>query len=113
MGKEEKLKDKIIKLIDESRDDWKKAAFYGDEAVQEILDKLYSRWEENNRRDRPIDYATLEELEVLAKLAEKYQHVGPDYIARTYFMAEESEGRREKKEESRLKKSLKRLFFGG
>jgi len=113
VDRREKLKKKILELIDESREDWRKAAFYSDKTVQDILDRLYTRWEESNRRNRPIDYATIEELEILAKLAEKYQHVGQDYMARMYLGGIEGEEGIIEEEESFLKKSLKRLFLGG
>ncbi len=68
----EELKAKIISLIDENTFQWRKAAFYSDPMVSEIMMRLYERWESSGRDGRPVDYASLEELEVLAEKAEKY-----------------------------------------
>jgi len=52
----------ILRLIDESGDYWKKAAFYSDPEVGAILDELYQRWEANDRQGMPLDYASEEEV---------------------------------------------------
>ncbi len=112
MEEAEELKEKIIKLIDESKDNNRKIAFYGDERVTVIMDKLYKRWEEAGRRNKPIDYATYEELKTLARLAEYYSSVTPNYVVRKYFMKDigkESSSSLKR----RLYKSLKKLFIGG
>ncbi len=80
MGEKEKLKNKILTLIDESTNNWAKMAFYSDPKVATILERVYGEWEQNNRRGLPIDYATLEELQVLAKAAERYKNAGPEVI---------------------------------
>jgi len=50
-------------------------AFYSDREVVTIMDEVYSRWEESGRIGEPLDYATDEELEVLAKKAEAVRGV--------------------------------------
>ncbi len=80
VSEKEKLKNKILTLIDESTNNWAKMAFYSDPKVATILERVYGEWEQNNRRGLPIDYATLEELQVLAKAAEKYKNAGPEVI---------------------------------
>ena len=60
-----RLKEAIIREVDESRDVWRKVAFYNDPRVQSILTNLYERWERANRKGIPLDYATLDELRVL------------------------------------------------
>ncbi len=72
-ARRERLKNKIIALIDSGvQSNWRKAAFYSDPQVSEITAQLYERWESSGRAGMPVDYATLEELEVLARKAEEY-----------------------------------------
>ncbi len=80
MSEKEKLRNKILALIDESTNNWAKMAFYSDPKVAAILERVYGVWEQNNRRGLPIDYATIEELKILAKAAEKYKNAGPEVI---------------------------------
>ncbi len=92
------MKKKIVELIDDSRDNDRKIAFYSDENVQAIMDKLYGEWEKNNRKGIPLDYASNEELEVLYRLAKHYaenpyRKAYVDFMRRAYFG--------EKKEEKR------------
>lgn len=65
----EDLKRRIKDLIDGSRDPWRKAVFYSNPVVSDILTKLYERWEENGRKGIPLDYATMDELETLYRFA--------------------------------------------
>lgn len=58
-----------------SADPWRKMAFYSDREVVAIMDEVYARWEESGRIGEPLDYATDEELEVLAKKAEAVRGV--------------------------------------
>lgn len=67
----EKLKSEIIRLIDENNEVIYKIAFYSQPEVQEILNKVLKRWESSGYRDRPIDHATAEELEVLYRIARR------------------------------------------
>ena len=50
-----------------------KAAFYSDPEVRSILETLYNRWEQHNRKDDPLAYATIEELKILARKAYQYK----------------------------------------
>lgn len=72
---EESIKEEIVRLIDENPDQWIKAAFYSDEKVKHIMTSLYERWEKNDSRMLPIDYATLDELRQLYSLAKKYSRL--------------------------------------
>ena len=65
----EEFKRTIIEMIDENRSSWVKAAFYGDPDVAPLLDKIYERWEKARREGEVLDYATYEELRVLASKA--------------------------------------------
>ena len=59
----------IMTLIDESVDEWRKAAFYADEEVSQLLDDLYVRWEREGRSGIPLDYASNEEIAFLYRKA--------------------------------------------
>lgn len=72
---EESIKEEIVRLIDENPNQWIKAAFYSDEKVKHIMASLYERWEKNDSRMLPIDYATLDELRQLHALARKYSRL--------------------------------------
>jgi len=72
---EESIKEEIVRLIDENPDQWIKAAFYSDERVKHIMANLYERWERDDSRMLPIDYATLDELKQLYALAKKYSRL--------------------------------------
>ncbi len=50
-------------------------AFYSDREVVAIMDGVYARWEESGRIGEPLDYATDEELEILARKAEAVRGV--------------------------------------
>ncbi|AFK51565.1 hypothetical protein TCELL_1142 [Thermogladius calderae 1633] len=67
-----KLKSEIVRLIDESRDVEVKMAFYSDERVQSIMDRLNKEWESNGYKGIPLDYATVDELKTLHDLARFY-----------------------------------------
>ena len=65
----EDLRSRLEALLS-SLDEVRRAAFYADEKVAEILERLYVRWEEAGRRGEPIDYATSEELRQLLERLE-------------------------------------------
>lgn len=103
----EKYIQRIIEMVDENRDQNVKIAFYSDSYVSQTLEKLYERWEKNNREGIPLDYATEEELFQLAKKASLY-YSNPSLIYQT-------DKKKKVKEESVLSKFLeiiKRLFIG-
>ncbi len=68
----DEVKRLILQLVDDQDDEWLKAAFYSDEAVKPILERLYSAWEEAGRQGIPLDYATDDELETLLSVARRY-----------------------------------------
>ncbi len=103
----EDLKRKVIELIDESHNQWAKMAFYGDPEVSSILESVYDRWEKSGSSGYPIDYATREELEILASKAEKYRNAGPKVAYAIVYGRSEQ---KEKKEEKRSKSFLRRLL---
>mgnify|MGYP000409700150 CR=1 FL=1 len=84
----EELKRRITMLIDDSTNNWAKIAFYSDPNVARILDLVYGRWEQNNRKGLPIDYATIDELHILVHAAEKYKNAGPEVVSRLMFSSE-------------------------
>ncbi len=69
---EELLKRKIEELIESNRFSWRKSAFYSDPEVAPIIERLYERWEASGRQGKPLDYADLDELRLLADKAERY-----------------------------------------
>lgn len=87
----EELKRRITMLIDDSTNNWAKIAFYSDPNVAHILDLVYGRWEQNNRKGLPIDYATIDELRILVHAAEKYKNAGPEVVSRLMFSSEETD----------------------
>ncbi len=110
----EELKKEIIILIDENRDQWRKAAFYSDDAVQGILNRLYDVWEKNNRQGIPLDYATIEELETLASLARRYSRLDSRLAMRAIVYGDRPSVKKEVEEKgSTWKKILKRLLWIG
>ncbi len=117
VGKEdyrEKLIREITINIDENRDQWKRAAFYSDETVQNILDRLYSEWEKNNKKGKPLDYATIDELETLAILAKKYSRMDSALAMRAFLMGDRPSVQEEiKSRGGGWKKALRRLLLMG
>ena len=88
----EDVKREIIRLIDENRSPWVKAAFYSDPEVSSILDRLIESWESNNRNGIPLDYASDQELETLYRLAKKYSSLSDDE-ARAYVWGSREPGK--------------------
>ncbi|RLG81598.1 MAG: hypothetical protein DRO40_09430 [Thermoprotei archaeon] len=108
----EELKREIVILIDENRDQWKKAAFYSDDTVQNILNMLYDKWEKNRRQGVPLDYATIEELETLVALARRYSRLDSRLAMRALVFGDRPSVKKEIEEKgSTWKKILKRLLW--
>jgi len=63
----------IISNIEENKNSWVKALFYSDDDVSRIVERLVRAWSNNNMRGEPLEYATIEELEILAKKSEEYR----------------------------------------
>ncbi len=100
------LKRKVIELIDESHNQWAKMAFYGDPEVSTILENVYARWEQSGNTGYPIDYATREELEILASKAERYRNAGPEVAYAIVY------GRNEEESNKKKSKSFLRRLLG-
>ncbi len=113
MPKAEDLKRKIIVLIDENRNVWAKQAFYSDPEVASILDNIYERWEKEGRKGIPIDYATYDELLILAGKAERYRNAGPGDVLSGMLLesATGSYAIREEKKENAIIRLIKRIFY--
>jgi len=109
----EEMKQRIISLIDDSRESARKICFYSDPSVSSILDSLYKRWEDGNRVGIPLDYANDEELEILYRMAVKYQHA-TEADALSVILASQEQDRVivEKKGRSLLRKIFWFLFPG-
>jgi len=68
----------IEENIEENLNTMVKAAFYSDPEVERIVMELYKRWESHSYRGIPLDYASMDELELLALKARYYrQHPLP------------------------------------
>lgn len=80
----EKLKKEIIRLIDEAYDPIYKQAFYSDTEVQRIMEKLFQKWKEGGERGLPIDYASLEDLKILYKVAKNVSSKRPEELYSAY-----------------------------
>ncbi|MDM7275921.1 MAG: hypothetical protein P3X22_007420 [Thermoprotei archaeon] len=87
----EEVKADIIKLIDENRSPWVKAAFYSDPRVSTILGRLIEEWESEGRQGIPLDYASDEELEILHETARRYAYMS-DEEARSIAWSTGSKG---------------------
>ncbi len=101
-------KNKIIELIDESKDDERKIAFYSDDIVQGILTRLYDEWEKNNRNGIPLDYASPEEIDTLYRLAIRYSR--NPAAAYTRFIKTAYFGEKEEKNNAKDRSILHRLL---
>lgn len=93
----DKAINRILSLIDESNDSWRKAGFYSDPAVQDIMMNLYERWNNSNRKGIPLDYATNEELLILVKKAEQYSKTPTTEIQRQLLLEYKKNVSRSKK----------------
>jgi len=115
-----KLKEAIIREVDESKEVWRKVAFYNDPRVQEILKHLYDRWEKANRKGIPLDYATLDELRILhsvamgkARTATRESWVRELYEREILGIRKKSKEEREESPLSIFKSIIRRLLIGG
>ena len=72
LTRREELARIIEELIDDSKVSWVKSAFYSDPEVADIVSTILERWEREGKKGKPIDYASEEELEILANYARNY-----------------------------------------
>ncbi len=91
-GLREEVKADIIKLIDENRSPWVKAAFYSDSKVSPILERLIGEWESRGRQGIPLDYASDEELETLHEIARRYAYMSDEEARSIAWSTSESKG---------------------
>jgi hypothetical protein len=109
-----RMKDRIVELIDENKRNGPKIAFYSDPRVSSIMEQLYSRLEANNRSGKPLDYASEEELKFLYNMALKYSDIS-DEEAWLIYMSREATDVNPTFEEIRVeeqeKKSIWRKIF--
>ncbi len=68
----EELVQELISLIEDNESPWRKAAFYSDPKVGPIYEKLINAWLKAGEKGIPLDYASIEDLEVLVSIARKY-----------------------------------------
>ena len=108
----ERLRREIEINIEENVNNWVKVAFYSDPDVASITDKLYRRWEESGREGSPLDYATLDELRVLAAKSRVYRDVNPSLVLRAFMKGEDVQEESEKGRTSIIKTILRYLFGG-
>jgi len=117
-----RLKEAIIREVDESKDVWRKVAFYNDPRVQDILANLYDRWEKANRKGIPLDYATLDELRVLYSIvvgkvrgASRDSWIRELYDREVLGLRRVERGKEEEKASTLnvFKSLIKRLLIGG
>lgn len=113
MAHADELKREIVSLIDDNVDVAVKAAFYSDPDVSEILNNLYQRWESNNNKNEPLDYATMDELKLLVIKARFYysnpvvRKIG-EYPEDIRAIAKEQHGLK-----NTLRRIIKRVLLGG
>ncbi len=105
--KREKIKSEILELIDDNYSNWRKAAFYSDPEVVEVLDRLQRVWEEEGMKGYPIDYASDEELALLYDKARTYAYM-PEDRARSIVFGRQ--GGDEEEQGSSLRRFLRRLL---
>lgn len=86
----------IISNIEENKNSWVKALFYSDKDVSRIVERLVKAWSDNNMRGEPLEYATIEELEILARKSEEYRDSPQEAFLRK--MLRESTGVEENKD---------------
>lgn len=103
----DKMKSEILELIDDNYSNWRKAAFYSDPEVVEILDRLQREWEDGGMQGYPIDYASDEELEILYEKARTYAYM-PEDRARSIVFGRQ--GGEEEEQGSSLRRFFRRLL---
>jgi hypothetical protein len=83
IARRKSLVESIIANIEDNKNSWVKALFYSDKEVSRIMERLVSEWIKNNMAGEPLDYASIEELEILAEKAEQYRDAPQEAFLRT------------------------------
>jgi len=91
----DKMKQEIIRLIDESREQAYKVAFYSDPVVTRIMERIIAEWERNQEKGIPLDYATPEEIEVMYNIAVKISKTPPQALWSKYLSGLMGQGAKE------------------
>jgi len=81
----DKAREELINLIDESRESIYKEVFYSRPEVQSIMDRIIEVWERSGRQGRPIDYATIDELKQLLRIAKEIVKKSPEELMAEYW----------------------------
>lgn len=81
----ERIKRELITLIDENREPIYKAVFYSKPEVQSIMNRIMEVWERSGRQGIPIDYATIDELEQLLRIAKEIVKKKPGELMAEYW----------------------------
>jgi hypothetical protein len=81
----DKAREELINLIDESRESIYKEIFYSRPEVQSIMDRIIEVWERSGRQGRPIDYATIDELKQLLRIAKEIVKKKPEELMAEYW----------------------------
>ena len=89
-----RLIEELLNLIEYNDVAWRKAAFYSDPQVEPIYNRLVEEWEKAGGEGIPLDYASVEELEVLVRAARKYAFM-PESRARALALARMGGGEEE------------------
>jgi len=106
LTRREKLVQELFQLIEDNRVDWRKAAFYSDPRVEPIYNRLVEEWERSGGEGIPLDYASMDELEILVAVAKEYAFMD-EAKARSLAMKRSEPEREEAGEE---KRGLLRFF---
>ena len=112
----EKMKEKIIEIIDKNKRNGPKIAFYSDPQVASLMNELYQRWESNDRKGIPLDYASDDEIKFLYNIALKYSNVSDDeawimYLSREGTDINPTLEELVEEEESRKPSIWRRIFW--
>jgi len=106
LARREKLVQELFQLIEDNRVDWRKAAFYSDPRVEPVYARLVEEWEKSGGEGIPLDYASMDELELLVAVAKEYAFMD-EAKARSLAM-KRSEPKREEPEKE--EKGFLRFF---
>ena len=81
----DKAREELINLIDESRESIYKEIFYSRPEVRSIMDRIIEVWERSGRQGRPIDYANIDELKQLLRIAKEIVKKNPEELMAEYW----------------------------